>query len=43
MKTFLIIFIYWLIMFLFCWALIRGAKLYRERLGILEDDLPEHF
>ena len=39
MNTFLIIFIVWLILFLFCWALVHGAKLSRERLGILDDDL----
>ena len=37
MKTFLIIFVVWLIAFLFCWALVHGAKLRRESLGIFED------
>ncbi len=41
MKTFLIIFIVWLVMFLFAWALVHGAKLQRERLGIIEDDIPD--
>ncbi len=39
MKTFLIIFIVWLAMFLFCWALVHGAKLQRERFGFFEEDL----
>ena len=39
MKIFLIIFIVWLVLFLFAWALVHGAKLSRERLGIFEDDL----
>ena len=38
MKTFLIIFIIWLAAFLFCWALVHGAKRYREAMGIYEDD-----
>ena len=33
MKTFLIIFIVWLVLFLFAWALVHGAKLQRERMG----------
>ena len=39
MKIFLIIFIVCLVMFLFCWALVHGAKLQRESLGLFEDDL----
>ena len=42
MKTFLIIFIVWLVLFLFCWALVHGAKLQRESLGLFEEDLPDH-
>lgn len=38
MKTFLIIFIVWLVLFLFCWALVHGAKKQRERLGLFEDE-----
>ena len=37
MKTFLIIFIVWLAMFLFCWALVHGAKLQRESIDINEE------
>ena len=37
MKTFLIIFIVWLVMFLFSWALVHGAKLQREGLELFED------
>ena len=43
MKTFLIIFIVWLVLFLFAWALVHGAKLQKERSGFFEDDIPEHF
>ena len=42
MKTFLIIFIVWLVLFLFAWALVHGAKLQRERIGLFEDDYPDH-
>ncbi|MBQ4513013.1 MAG: hypothetical protein II969_08465 [Anaerolineaceae bacterium] len=42
MKTFLIIFIVWLVMFLFTWAFVHGAKLQRERLGVFEDDYLDH-
>ncbi len=38
MKTFLIIFIIWLVLFLFAWALVHGAKLQREELGLYEDE-----
>lgn len=38
MNIFLIILIVWLVMFLFCWALVHGAKLQRERLGLFEDE-----
>lgn len=38
MKTFLIILIVWLAMFLFCWALVHGAKKQREALGLFEDE-----
>lgn len=38
MKTFLIIFIVWLVLFLFAWALVHGAKRQRESLGLYEDD-----
>lgn len=38
MKTFLIIFIIWLLLFMFCWALVHGAKKQRERLGLFEDE-----
>ena len=38
MKIFLIIFIVWLVLFLFTWALVHGAKLQRERMGFFEDD-----
>lgn len=41
MKTFLIIFIVWLTMFLFSWALVHGAKLQRERMVLFEDDYPD--
>lgn len=37
MNIFLIILIVWLVMSLFCWALVHGAKLQRERLGLFED------
>ena len=37
MKTFLIIFTVWFIMFLFCWALVHGAKKQREAMGIYDD------
>lgn len=37
MKTFLIIFIVWLVLFLFAWALVHGAKKYRESMGFFED------
>ena len=43
MKTFLIIFAVWLALFLFPWALVHGAKLQRESLGLFEDDFPDHF
>ena len=39
MKTFLIVFIVWLVLFLLTWALVHGAKLQRERLGLFEDDI----
>ncbi len=42
MKTFLIIFIVWLVLFLFAWALVHGAKLQRERMGFFEDDYLDH-
>ena len=42
MKLFLIIFIVWLLLFLFCWAMVHGAKLHRERLGLFEDDIQDH-
>ena len=43
MKIFLIIFIIvWMVMFLFSWALVHGAKLQREKLGLFEDDIPDH-
>ena len=42
MNIFLIIFIVWLVLFLFCWALVHGAKLHRERLGLFEDDIQDH-
>ena len=38
MKTFLIILIVWLAMFLFFWALVHGAKKQREALGLFEDE-----
>lgn len=38
MKTILIILIIWLVMFLFCWALVHGAKKQREVLGLFEDE-----
>ena len=37
MKTFLIVFIVWLVLFLFAWALVHGAKRSRESMGIIED------
>ena len=37
MKIFLIIFIVWMVMFLFSWALVHGAKLQREKLGLFEE------
>lgn len=43
MKTFLIIFIVWLVMFFFSWALVHGAKLERERMGFYEDDFMDLF
>ena len=42
MKTFLIIFIVWLVLFLFAWALVHGAKLQREVWGLYEADLTDH-
>lgn len=42
MKIFLIIFIVWMVMFLFSWALVHGAKLQREKLGLFENDIPDH-
>lgn len=38
MKTFLIIFIVWLVLFLIAWALVHGAKKGRESMGFVEDD-----
>ncbi len=41
METFIIILIVWLVAFLFCWALVHGAKKQREALGIYEEDYIE--